>query len=110
MSVIADLVICCGIESQAMRDVNVWCLQAQPEREPAFELLTGEPDATGHWVFGSQVWAMSTNHFPVGDLVVAFPSFRWRQPDKVVLLVDDEYHTQRQVFRADGRSLQDPEF
>ncbi len=105
MSVITDLLLVTGFdESDAIARVNAWCA-ANDERKQEFARIDMEV-AGGYKVFTSRVWAMSANHFEWWELVEALPSFGWRWPTGVMLLVHYEHHDEELIaFRADGARI-----
>lgn len=98
MSVITDLVIFSTHDEDAMDRVNAWCVE-HDHRQHQFAKLDTDA-AGGGKVFTDDVWAMAGNYFPHEDLVEALPSFGWRYPQNVVLIVDHEHDDEVRVYRV----------
>lgn len=98
MSVITDMVIFSTHDDDAMERVNAWCAEHDHRQQQFVRLDTDA--AGGYKVFTDDVWAMSGNYFPHEDLVDALPSFGWRYPENVVLIVDYEHDDAVRVYRA----------
>ncbi len=105
MSVITDLLLVTGFdESAAVARVNEWCV-ANDHRRQKFARIDMD-DAGGNKVCTARVFAMSPNHFPWWELVEALPTFGWRWPTGVMLLVHHEHHDEEVIaFRADGARI-----
>ncbi|WP_213002666.1 hypothetical protein [Winogradskya consettensis] len=91
MSRITDMVLYVGsdLEDEAIGRLNAWCAKNDQSRRQQFVEL--DTDLAGGTKFSArQVWAMTGNFFPYEDLVEALPSFGWRHPEDVVLVVDDD--------------------
>lgn len=90
MSLITDMLIFTSFdEDAAMKRLNAWCVEHDPERTQRFERLDTDAAGGTKWFTGN-VWAMAGNYFRHELLVEAFPSFGWRDPECVVLIVDHE--------------------
>lgn len=100
LSLITDMVIVADLnEDEAMARLNAWCAENDEHRQQWFEQL--DVDAAGGVKFYTgQVWAMSGNYFPHEKLAEAFPTFGWRYPDSVILIVNDEHFDASRVYRA----------
>jgi hypothetical protein len=107
MSVITDLLLVTTLdERDAVERVNAWCRDSDPRKQEFLSL--GTDDAGGNKVFCAHVWAMSGNYFRHEALAEALPTFGWREPRGVVLVVDYEHNQGRvQVYRADGKRIED---
>jgi hypothetical protein len=108
VSHITDMVIFMDPEDRdAMARLNEWCAAEDDMRGQQFQPLNAD-EAGGSKVFCSAVWAMAGNHFPAELLAAALPSFGWRSPTSVTLLVSSEDQLETQIHRADGKSITDP--
>lgn len=107
MSVITDLLLVTSLdERDAVERVNAWC-RDNDSRKQEFAPV-GTDEAGGNKVFCAHVWAMAGNYFRHEALAEVLPSFGWRNPAGVVLLVDYEHNDGRmQVYRADGQRIED---
>lgn len=102
MSVITDVLLITNFdEHDAVEMLNAWC-RDHDGRQQQFARLN-EDAAGGNKVFTSEMWAMAGNHFPWRELAAALPSFGWRWPEEVVLVVNYEHDEETHVFRGDGR-------
>lgn len=102
MSLITDMLIFASShETAAMERLNAWCVEHDPDREQRFERLDTDPAGGTKW-FTGEVWAMAGNYFRWWELIEAFPSFDWLDPDSVVLIVDHESEDVVHVVRAAG--------
>lgn len=109
MSSTTDLLLMTGLdENDAIKRLNEWCV-ANDDREQEFTQVDMYADSVGGYkAFASRVWAMGANHFPWWELAEALPTFGWRMPVGVVLLIRHEHHDGAVlVFRADGPTIQD---
>ncbi len=104
MSVITDMVIFTTFdEADAMGRLNEWHADGDDTRCWFTRLDTDA--AGGPKVFTSGVWAMAGNYFPHRELIEAFPTFGWRSPAEVVLVVGYELADETYVVRGDGKAL-----
>jgi hypothetical protein len=102
MSVVTDMVLITRFaEHPSVERLNAWC-HTNDGRQQQFTRLD-EDAAGGIKVFTSETWAMAGNHFPWSDLAAALPTFGWRWPKEVVLIVNYEHDEETHVFRGDGR-------
>lgn len=99
MSVISDMVLFTEMhEDEAITRLNAWCAENDSRSQQFTQLDT---DEAGGWkVMTSQVWAMSGNHFRHEVLAEVLPTFGWRYPHHVVLIVNYEYDECSRVYRA----------
>lgn len=103
MSVITDMVLVTFMEDrEAVDRLNAWCQAFDGDRGQRFAKLDEDMAGGSKW-FTGQIWAMSGNYFRWYELVEALPTFGWRSPDNVLLLVDDEHGDEPLAFRGDGR-------
>lgn len=99
MSVVTDIILFTEMhDDEAVERLNQWC-EANDPRGQRFERLDTDP-AGGYKAFTSVVWAMSANHFRHEELAAVLPSFGWRYPHHVVLVVNDEHDECARVYRA----------
>ena len=107
MSLITDMLIfICHEEREAMERLQAWCVEHDPDRQQRFEKLDTDPAGGSKW-FTAEVWAMAGNYFRWSELIEAFPSFGWRDPESVVLIVDHESNDHIRVIRPADPELTD---
>lgn len=100
MGRVTDMVLYVGsdLEEEGIRNLNAWCAEHDEVRHQKFAEL--DKDAAGGQKFSAaQVWAMVGHFFPFDELAEALPSFGWRHPGDVLLIVDDEETDGVQVYR-----------
>lgn len=102
MSVITDLLLVTSLdERDAVERVNAWCRDNDPRQQEFLPLDTDE--AGGNKVFCAHVWAMAGNYVRHEALAEVLPTFGWRHPAGVMLLIQHEHHDGEVLaFRADG--------
>lgn len=99
MSVITDMVLFTeSHEDEAVARLNAWCSENDYSNQEFSRLDTDA--AGGRKVFTSQVWAMAGNHFRHEQLIEVLPSFGWRYPHHVVLIVNYEHEDCARVHRV----------
>jgi hypothetical protein len=101
MSMVTDMVLIASIgEGEGIARMNAWC-SASDHRKQQFARLDTDAAGGTKW-FNNEIWAMAGNYFASEDLVVALPSFGWRDPHNVILVVESEHDDVVRVYRADG--------
>jgi hypothetical protein len=99
MSVITRMVIYTGMnEDDAMARLNKWC-EENDHSSQQFQRLDTDAAGGRKW-FSDEIWAMAGNYFRHEDLIPLLPTFGWRGPANVVLIVNYEHDECSRVYRA----------